>query len=809
MHSRSVKPWPVLAAWAAVVAVCVLVIWRTPFTADLTAFLPAKPDPRQEVLIEQLHTGVAARTLLIGIEGGEPTARAEASRRLAAALRATQRFEQVQNGEFGAGDGSSGFAQLGAWLFEHRYQLSPAVEPRRFTAEGLHDAIGETLSLLGTPGGNQIKPLLERDPTGETQRIAEALIPAQAPRTEDGVWVSRDGTRAVLLATVKAAGADLDGQQAALDAVRGGFAPLASDGKLTLRMSGAPLFSVESRAQIEAESKRLAIAGTLLMSVLLWLAFASLPALFIAMLPVLTGVLVGIAAVGLGFGRVHGLTLGFGTTLIGEAVDYAIYYLIQARRPAGDTGAERGWQRWLRGSWPTVRLGLFTSIAGFLALAFSGFEGLAQLGVFSTAGLVGAALATRFVLPVLAPDGTQGRGLRGVLGRAAGWLVAVLPRWRWPALALGAAAAVLLVANAQRLWSTDLASLSPLKPEALALDASLRADLTASEGGVLLVVQASELEATLQRTEALALRLDGLLNEGRLAGYNAVTRWLPSAQMQRQRLQSLPDGQTLTAALQAATAGGPLKAERLAPFVAEVQAARTRPPVTLASVKGTAAAPLVDALLIQRPGGAGWAALVPVQFGPDAPASLDAFFAPVLQGLTGVQVIDIKPELDRLYARYLGEAQGQTLLGALAVVLLIALWLRNARRLVAVCQPLALSVLLTMALLVLAGVQLSILHLVGLLLVVAVGSNYALFFDMLRHGGMATEDAAEHEDTLASLALANVTTVLSFGLIALSGIPALSAIGVVVAPGALLALLLAAACAPAAAAPRPKAHGGV
>ena len=49
------------------------------------------------------------------------------------------------------------------------------------------------------------------------------------------------------------------------------------------------------------------------------------------MLPVATGVLAGIAAVSLGFGQVHGMTLGFGTTLIGEAVDYAIYYLIQAR----------------------------------------------------------------------------------------------------------------------------------------------------------------------------------------------------------------------------------------------------------------------------------------------------------------------------------------------------------------------------------------------------------------------------------------------------------------------------------------------
>jgi len=38
--------------------------------------------------------------------------------------------------------------------------------------------------------------------------------------------------------------------------------------------------------------------------------------------------------VALGFGVIHGVTLGFGVTLIGESVDYSIYLLIQrAPRP--------------------------------------------------------------------------------------------------------------------------------------------------------------------------------------------------------------------------------------------------------------------------------------------------------------------------------------------------------------------------------------------------------------------------------------------------------------------------------------------
>ena len=167
------------------------------------------------------------------------------------------------------------------------------------------------------------------------------------------------------------------------------------------------------------------------MSTLMLLAFASFQALGVAMLPVASGVVAGIAAVSLGFGSVHGITLGFGTTLIGEAVDYVIYYLIQAR--AG------GWRHWLVNGWPTVRLGLLTSICGFAALVFSGFPGLAQLGLFSVAGLIGAALATRYVLPVAMPFGTPAVdrfGVRRRLGDFATAAVAVLPRWRWPLLGL-------------------------------------------------------------------------------------------------------------------------------------------------------------------------------------------------------------------------------------------------------------------------------------------------------------------------------------------------------------------------------------
>ena len=760
----------VLVLWLAGVLLCVWQITRTTFNADLSAFLPAKPDARQRVLIEQIESGLVARTLLVGIEGGDVASRAAASRQLAAAMRASGRFEQVQNGE------TNDWASVGQWLFDHRYLLSPAVDAQRFTAAGLRDGIADSVSLLGTPAGQLIKPLLDRDPTGETQRIGEALIPSNAPKSEGGVWVARQGERALMVAITRATGADIDAHAATLTRVDDAFAPLAARG-LVLRVSGAPVFAVQSRSSIEAESKKLAIVGTALASGLLLLAFASPRALLVAMLPVISGVLAGIAAVSIGFGSVHGMTLGFGTTLIGEAVDYAIYYLVQAR--------QGGWRQWQRSGWPTVRLGLLTSVCGFAALVLSGFPGLAQLGVFSVAGLIGAALTTRFVLPILLPHGTPGVGLRPLLGRATASVLRAMPPWRWPLVALGLAAALLLWQRSD-LWRADLGSLSPISRDALALDSSLRADLSAGDARTLVVVQGPSLQATLEATEAVARKLDALQERGMIGGYDSVTRWLPSLATQRARQSALPESATLQTALAQATSDGPLRAARLAPFVADVDKARMLPLLELPALRAAGLNTIIDALIVQRPDGS-VASLLPLQGRADAPLN-SGNVQIALASRADVQVLDIGSELRGLYRHYLEEAQGQALLGALGVVLLMAGSLRSWRRLAAVCQPLLLAVLLTMGGLALAGVQLGILHLVGLLLVVAVGSNYALFFDMLQQ-----QTSGPDNEMLASLLLANLTTVASFGLIALSNIPALSAIGIVVAPGALLALLLSAA----------------
>ncbi|HSC00847.1 MAG TPA: transporter, partial [Burkholderiaceae bacterium] len=391
------------------------------------------------------------------------------------------------------------------------------------------------------------------------------------------------------------------------------------------------------------------------------------------------------------------------------------------------------------------------------------------------------------VLPVWLPDGTRGVGARRQLGHGAAWLVRTMPRLRHGVSALGVVALAFLLWRHDTLWQTELSSLSPVPAQALALDTQLRNELLAGDERTMVAVTGRDVQDVLRRVETVGQRLDALLQAGQLVGYDAITRFVPSLATQQRRRDALPDAAALQSRLEQATAGGSLRAGRLQPFVDDVQRAREMPPITPQSVTGTPVAPIAAALLVHGSDGA-FTALLPVVRTPGpAGERAGAAIEQALSGIADAQAFNVGDELHRLYAHYLREAQGQALLGAAGVVLLMALWLRSLPRLLAVCKPLAVAVLLTMAAFAAAGIPLGILHLVGLLLVVAVGSNYSLFLDWLRHQGTVDDD------TLASLLLANLTIVLSFGLVAASAIPALASIGRVVAPGALLALLLSAA----------------
>jgi predicted exporter len=756
-----------VSVWLAFVAACVLVISRTQFTADMSAFMPRNPTPTQKIMVEQLRDGVVSRLMLIGVEGAPAPVLAKISKNMAAQLRTSPELVAVNNGE------QVGLEKDFDLLWNNRYLLSDAVTPQRFTPAGLKESLSGYLDLLGSPMGGMAQRVMPKDPSGELIHLLEQMQGQAHPAMQDDVWFSNDGTRAMLLANTKGAGNDIDAQERAVLAVRGAFdnarAALPEAAAAQVRMTGPGVFSVQSRASIRDDAWRLSLIATLLVASLLLMLYRSPRVLALGLFPVATGALAGVAAVSLGFGGVHGITLGFGVTLIGEGVDYGIYLFTQIEHGEAP-------QSTLRRIWPTLRLGVLTSICGFSAMLFSGFTGLAQLGLFSIAGLIGAVSTTRWVLPHLLPQGFSvhpstrfSSMLMSVVRRA--------PRARNTLLGVMAVAVLFVAMQRGSLWNDSLSSMSPISKESLALDEQLRRDMGAPDVRYMLVLSGKDQEGVLQQGEAVTAILRRLVAQGALEGFDAP--FLPSRALQQTRQNALPDA--AAANLNKALHGLPFRASTFAPFAQEIATAKHQPLLDRAALQGSNLGLKLDTFLVQRE--VGWSLLLPLRGVKDA-RGIERGVA--LMPEASFLLLDMKQESEQMFRDYRHEAAKNALLGALAIVALLFVSLRSTRRVLEVSLPLVAAVIAVTTWLVLTGHTLSIFHLIGLLLVVAVGSNYALFFD---HRCTSAQD---RERTVTSLLFANLSTVLGFGLLSFSQSPVLGAIGSTVAVGAVLSLIFSA-----------------
>jgi len=358
---------------------------------------------------------------------------------------------------------------------------------------------------------------------------------------------------------------------------------------------------------------------------------------------------------------------------------------------------------------------------------------------------------------------------------------------RWPAILLVAFSSLVVYQHHNHLWNTELSALSPVSAADQALDARLRAGMGAPDVRYVVVVSADSQEAVLFSTEKVSIALQGLVEKGMLTSFDSASHYLPSQTTQKARLASLPTAAELKPKLETALKGLPVRSQVFDPFLADIETARNKPLLQRSDLKGTSMAMAVDAMLLQQ--GQRWSALIPLT----APSSGNINAAQVRAALDQTQVsnalfVDMKAESDRLYSGYMHEAILLSLAGLLAIIILLLFVLRSPMRVLAVIAPLAAAVLTVMAGLALLGQQLMILHLIGLLLIVAIGSNYALFFNPTLEQDTQTIPPR----TYASLLFANVATVLGFGLLAFSSVPVLQAMGITVAPGVVLALIFSA-----------------
>lgn len=766
----------ILGFWLLALIVAAAVFLRAPLLTDMSVFLPSSPTPAQKLLIANIQRGESARTLLASVSPVSANQQRQVSESLTQRWRELNGVAAVSNGDL------ADFAGERELLFDLRYLLQDAAG-KAFEAESLTSSLQRARALLASSAGLFNKNTILADPTGAGLSVLKNLNESGGPATHDGVWIDANDNGLLFVIQLSVDGADLDAQEQLLAALTEQHRQTPGQADTQLVLTGAPVFAVQSREDIRSDVILLSGLGAGLIVTLLLLMFRSLPVLLIALVPLGTAVLLGAAALAVSFGAIHALTLGFGVALIGECVDYALYQLVHRQSGKPEQA----------GFWSPVRLGLFTSLTGFGALLFSDFPGLAQLAVFAMVGLAAGFLTTRWVLPLLpTPAANRNRfaGLESKLNRARVGLRTLRP---W-AIALILTSLAIVMSHRDSLWSTDIAALNPVSAQAMALNATMQAALGGPDMSTMVLVRADlPGQDILPATQAVSNSLRSLITAGELQSIKTVTDLVPSIATQTARQQALPQAIALRTLVTELAGKTGLTDRALKPFISDIATARSRAPITVSDYAGTRLAGVIDSLLTTIDDRA--AAVIPIQFNQDLPISSKQLEQKLQTQLAGhpalntasLSVLNIKARTDELYAGYISDALRLSLAGAAAIVILLAYTLKSWRALANVTLPIVGALTLIAAGFALSGTAMHLLHLVGLLLVAAIGSNYALV--------LAQTSRARPEPgalSLTPLLLANLTTVAGFGVLAFSKIPLLAALGITVGCGAPLVLLLAA-----------------
>lgn len=741
---------------------------RITIDSDYSAFLPAGASETQRVFMRELRDGVVSRIVLVELSGPAPEDVADASRKLSRALAASPAFRYVSNG-------GTGFGQRELTLLErHRYVLSDAVEsPGHFARDGLRAALEQRLEALGGSAAFLDKQYLPSDPTGEMRHLLQRMMPAAAPQRLHGVWFDASGTRALLLAETRASGADLTGQEAAMAALRDAFAAIKPDAGVTIAYSSPGAMALASRALIAADARTLSIAALVLVLAILAWVYRSLPIVLLCFMPAAVGLLAGVIVVNAWFGSVHGITLAFGVTLLGEAVDYPSYLLTQIR---GDTPIASVKEKFGK----TLRLAVLTTACGALALLASGFRGLAQLGLLTMVGVLAAGALTWWLLPHWIPaHWTPALAKRRWVGRKVDAILRLPTSGvRW--LLVLCVAIVLGVLTWNRpWWDDDLATMNPLPASFKERDLRLRAAIGAPDVRTMLVVSGATRDDALRASESLRPVLEQWRADGTIGGFELVSDYLPSEATQARRRAILPAAENLRQDLTAALSELPFRPATFDPFLKDVEDARSAPALTPADYAGSALGLKVESLL--RDDGGRWHVVVPLAGVKDAPGLQAALAHSGAQA----RLLDLRAESISMMAAYRQQAVASSLAGMALIGVLLIAGLSSVRRAARVFVPVLLAVAGTAGILVAAGTPLTVFHFVALLLTLGIGVNYAL---VIEHG--TRQDA--RPDVWRTLAVVSATALCTFGLLAWSSAPVLRAIGVTVCLGIVLSLVLGA-----------------
>lgn len=729
-----------------------------PLETNLLALLPAtERNPRAEQAVNALAESLGNRAVFL--VGHADAAKAHAAaRQFAEDLRASKAFRSVSD------TAPRADARLLIDFYSpYRFGLLSNAD-RHALAHPAFAAEARLARRLHQPLRTGIATDLGQDPYGLLQNWLGSLPLTQTRLTiEDGQLIARDGEATWVLVLTELPGSAYDNtvQTGTLEAIGKAENRLTQNWpQAKLMRTGGVFYGAAARASAQKEMDLIGIgslAGILLM---LWWLFRSIRPMALGLLTVALGIACATAAVLAVYGNLHLITLVFGASLIGEAVDYSIQVFAAQLEAGSNWQPQAAIRRLLR----PLTIALATSLIGYGALALTPFPAIGQIALFAFVGLGAAWISVVVLLPRLAT-----RPMTRDAAKATRWPRSFLEFWRQritPRLALAIAGIVLLISLPGWLQLTpddDIRQLIVRPPQLVAQEARIRELAGMTGGSRFFLVEGANGEEVLQREETLITRLSTK------TGALSTAAFVPSAARQAENRQHI-ENQLLTPPQQAR--------QRLSD-------AGFRDDVTAAWIADASrAAPLLTLQTwLSHPLSTPWRHLVL----PGQPATLvvphtDHFdLAAMARDLPGVTAVDKAGSVSKLFRQYRQWGTGWLPIAALIVFVVLA-WRYGPRNGAIVLLPTLLGAGLALASYGYFGQSLTLFGMMGLMLVLGVGVNYAIFI---------VEAGDRAPAPFAGVLLSAATTLLSFGLLSLSSMPALRQFGLMLLIGITTSVLLA------------------
>ena len=745
------------------------------FTTDVTNFMPDGSDSELAQLSRDLAHSDLARTMVLTIGAQDPERAVAAAKQIAAELRVHPEVAWLR-------DGPDAEIQRRAYeiYFPRRiYFLSDAPErdlPERLSDAGLRARAEAVRAQLALPISPLLESTLPQDPLGGFQAILDRLQGGEPPlAVHDGSFTTRDGRWAVVLLATRHSAFDTTAQRPLLAAIDASFreAQRRHGADLVLEQGGANRYALDAEQKMRSDASLISTLSTLGVAALSLLFFRSLLSLGIVTVPGLAGLAFAMCVGSAVFGRMDGMTIAFGASLIGVTIDYPTHLLILWSL-SGEH--ETPWGLARRLALP-VTMAALTTVASFAALAFTTSPGFRELGLFAALGVGGALLTSLLLLPDLLPRNRRIQPVSaGLARRLAPFVESFRTRRSLLAGAVVALVALSAVALPQLRWNDDMSRIASPDPRIQQEDERVRERVSNFEGGRFVIALADDVEQALVRNEQVHARLARLVGAGQLGGLRSLHALLWPEELQRRNAAALRESPELAARIDAAFHGVGFRSGSFAPFARALE--RPPAPLTLEELSRSELAPLVAPFVVTLGERVGVITYLRGIRDPEAVRS-------AVSDLPGVRFFEQRRFVDAIFASLRSETLRLIGLGAAAVFALLLLRYREWRRASAAILPSLLVPMLVLSGFALAGAEVNMLHAVSLLMVMGMGVDYGIFIiDSL-------DDRGEFGPTLVSCLLCCLTTILSFGTLALSSHPALRAIGITAGAGVTLSLLLA------------------